>query len=265
MRKNFAQILKETNIDIKEEYQKLLEIFLGQYYYEISENFLDIYFRGTCITLEEFNRKYDFNFGYDTVDVNIDFFIRFCEYFYNMMNALQIAGRSSYFYYNPVFVTDLILKIIESIGYERVPRDNVFIFVEKSSAAVSVAEILPTELSYNVISYNHYSMKGDLEEKKATILQLANLLEAKRELLQKENKELEKDLFYLFNNFNIRHNNIDPKLKGKYRKHVANMSSDELEQWYDETYQMCLLAFLEIEHADRKKKFDQVKECIENE
>lgn len=264
MRKNFAQILKETKINITEEYEKLALLFASHYYNIIQANFKEIYFRGTCITLEEFDRKHDFNFVIGLTDVSIDFFIKFCEYFYNMMNAMQRAGIAGRYPYTPQFAADLILKIIESIGYEQVKVDDVIIFVEKSPAATSVAEILPTELSYKIISYNHYSMKGDLEEKKATILQLANLLEAEREQLHNTNKTLENDLFYLLNNFNIRHNNTDPKLKGKYRKYVANMSNDELEQWYDETYQMCLLAFLEIEHADRKKKFDQVKECIEN-
>lgn len=265
MRKNFAQILKEKNIDITEEYNKLTLLFASRYYNIIQANFRKIYFRGTCITLDEFDRKHDFDFPFDLTDVSMDLFIRFCEYFYNMVHAMQIAGIEGYYQYSPEFAADLILKIIESIGYEQVKVDDVIIFVEKSPAATSVAEILPTELSYKIISYNHYSMKGDLEEKKATILQLANLLEAEREQLHNTNKILENDLFYLLNNFNIRHNNTDPKLKGKYRKYVANMSNDELEQWYDETYQMCLLAFLEIEHADRKKKFDQVKECIENE
>jgi len=37
----------------------------------------------------------------------------------------------------------------------------------------------------------------------------------------------------------------------------------QLEQWYDEIYQMCLLAFMRLEHIDRKKKFDVLKTQIE--
>ena len=42
------------------------------------------------------------------------------------------------------------------------------------------------------------------------------------------------------------------------------MTPQQIEEWYDETYQMCLLAFLEIEQSERKKKFDKLKESIEN-
>ena len=41
------------------------------------------------------------------------------------------------------------------------------------------------EISYKMISYNHHSMRGNLQEKKNTILKLAELLEAKRTELAK--------------------------------------------------------------------------------
>ena len=72
-------------------------------------------------------------------------------------------------------------------------------------------------------------------------------------------KMLEKDLFYLFNNLNIRHNNVEPTDSGKYKPFVAQMKSEELEYWYDETYQMCLLAFLQLEHLERKVGLDKLK------
>ena len=41
------------------------------------------------------------------------------------------------------------------------------------------------------------------------------------------------------------------------------MSTENLEKWYDESYQMCLLAFLQLENIDRKVEFDQLKGEIE--
>ena len=95
--------------------------------------------------------------------------------------------------------------------------------------------------------------------------QLASILEAKRKELNQADKKLESNLFYAFNNLNIRHNNVDSELKGKYKAYVAQMSNDELEKWYDETYQMCLLAFLQIENLDQKAEFDKLKAEIEHE
>ena len=193
MRRNFAQILKEAKIDIKSEYQKLYGMLYDRSiqvsntkrisaYDELSDYFLGFYFRGTCLSIEEFN------------NVN---------------------------------------------GFHK-------------------------EISYKMISYNHHSMRGKLQEKKNTILKLAELLEAKRTELAKVDSRFCSDIFYLFNNLNIRHNNVDPSINGKFKQAVADMPPEELEHWYDETYQMCLLAFLRLEQADRKIEFDKLKSVIES-
>ena len=40
------------------------------------------------------------------------------------------------------------------------------------------------------------------------------------------------------------------------------MDKQDLETWYDETYQLCLLAFLELNNVERTKKFDELKKKI---
>lgn len=166
-------------------------------------------------------------------------------------------------YYHAVEVLDAdnVTQAIEKIGYMQARQNGLTIFVEKSPAAIAVSEsvLVPKGLSYQLISYNHYSMKGQLEAKKNTLIQLAALLEPKRGDIKMADKMLEKDLFYLFNNLNIRHNNVEPTDSGKYKPFVAQMKSEELEHWYDETYQMCLLAFLQLEHLERKVGLDKLK------
>ena len=102
-----------------------------------------------------------------------------------------------------------------------------------------------------------------IESKKQTLLALANLLEPYEKKLNQIDAPLKKDLFYALNNFNIRHNNIDPADKGNYKKVIAEMPAEELEHWYDKTYQMCLMAFLRLEHADGRAKFDELQARIE--
>ena len=106
-------------------------------------------------------------------------------------------------------------------------------------------------------------MKGDLERKRATLIALADKLEPMRVKLKQINASMEADIFFLFNNVNLRHNNADPEGKN-YKPLVAKMAENEIEQWYDDTYQMCLLAFLELDHLDRKPRIDQLKTDIQN-
>jgi len=59
---------------------------------------------------------------------------------------------------------------------------------------------------------------------------------------------------------NIRHNNIEGKNAIEY---VKNLSNEELEEWYDEIYQMLLLCILEYDNIERNKKVGELKNIIE--
>ena len=265
MRRNFAQALKTGGIDIKEEYDKLYKLFYSCDGTEkslndiISYNFKYYPFRGTCLTLDEFNKKYDFNFQMFPKKFGIDYLINFCEYIYNLL--LYFDCSNSFNRLNKNFYFQHILRLIEMIGYMESTEDGFTIFVPKDNVAIAVSEspLIPDEVSYKVIAYHHHSMKGDLEAKKETIRKLADLLEPKRENLKNQNKQLANDLFCMFNKMNIRHNNCDPSDRGKYYKYIAEMSPEDLETWYDEIFQMCLLAFMELDHAERKAKLDELK------
>lgn len=58
----------------------------------IAQSFLDFNFRGTCLTLEEFNKVHDFHFEQAPEDFDIDYLINFCEYIFNFISHLQDAG-----------------------------------------------------------------------------------------------------------------------------------------------------------------------------
>lgn len=137
-------------------------------------------------------------------------------------------------------------------------EQNITLFVPKKQEAIAVSEIVAPEISYKVLEYNHYTMKGDIARKKETLRILADQLEPKRADLTAINKELASNVFFMFNNMNIRHNNRTEGDKN-YKEVVAKMTQDALESWYDETYQLCLLAFLELDNVERTKKVAQLK------
>lgn len=51
-------------------------------------------------------------------------------------------------------------------------------------------------------------------------------------------------------------------LDKNYRKVVADMDDSTLEHWYDELYQMILLAFLQLDQVDRNAKILELKQTI---
>lgn len=279
MRRTFAEVLKSAKFNYKDEYDKLYHLLFDKdhespnggedwsLYDYFDSTFLHFYFAGTCLSLEEFDKKYGFSFPVPGEESTIDDLVLLLEYFQNLINGFRSANYTLYRSsnaINEIFLTRYLYKMAEEMGYEFSSQNGLSILVEKNAAVTAVAEsdLIPDDLSYKLITYNHHSMRGNLEDKKAIILQLANLLEGKQKDLCQINSGFKKDLFYLFNNFNIRHNNCDSQSKD-YKPAIANMDKEKLENWYDETYQMCLLAFMELEQADRKPKFDAIKDEIE--
>ena len=70
---------------------------------------------------------------------------------------------------------------------------------------------------------------------------------------------LESDFFYMVNSMKVRHNNCDAADKKKYNAKFVTLTSQEQEDWYDEIYQECLMAFLMLEQANREKRIAAFK------
>ena len=208
------------------------------------------------MSLNDFDDFYKYNFGREPWGFNLDYLLSFCEYSYNFIkwmspqNPLCISGSAS----QQQFLSPASEKtVIEEIGYMETIEQNITLFVPKKQEAIAVSEIVAPEISYKVLEYNHYTMKGDIARKKETVRILADQLEPKRADLTAINKELASNVFFMFNNMNIRHNNSTEGDKN-YREVVAKMTQDELENWYDETYQLCLLAIFGIGQCGKNKE-----------
>lgn len=273
----FSQVLKSAKIDLRREYERLYGMFCLQKFAngsggyvtlrEICDaRFMDLPFRGTCVSLDDFDDFYGYDFKKNPSDVDINYLVSFCEYSYNIVKERkELNSILSFLDFGEIMKLYIrqVLTVMESIGYMVNKQGGVSDFVPKDQVAISVAEIIDPSLSYRVIEYNHHSMRGDLERKKAILLALADKLEPERATLKSINATLESDLFCLFNNVKLRHNNADPTGQ-YYRPIVAAMNEEEVETWYDETYQMCLVAFLELEQNDRKNRVNQLKKELSN-
>ena len=274
-RRNFAQILEDAEIDIRREYDRLYNRFFIQKAYDgmgnslslydyCQMNFISIPFRGTCLTLDDFDDVYNLHFERVPSNFDLNYLLLFCEYTYNFLAYLNPMNAFGNF--GPNSPTQIYLqqiyRVMEEIGYmSSVNEKGITIFTPKLQEAIAVAEIIEPKISYKVIEYNHHLLQGNIEKKKAILLLLAGQLESKRIELRGINNTLETNVFMLFNNMNIRHDNRK-KESPYYIEYVSNMSQGELEQWYDETYQLSLLAFLELDNIDRDRKLLDLKNSI---
>ena len=198
--------------------------------------------------------------------VSLEKFLLYTETIYNLVSIDNVIA-------NP-FIVDPVLQLkhnieidCERLGFEiKKTKEEKYIIVEKNAAATAVADkYADTELdlSFKVIEYNHFLLKGNIDRKEEILLALWKKFEpvAKR-LAASSFKSVADDAGYLLNNLDIRHSNTSPEIKN-YKPHVAQMPPKELEEWYDKTYNILLLALLADDFSALHKEIKELKAQIE--
>lgn len=293
MRKNFYDIVNNAEFNPQIEFDRIRYLFtitLTYPYnpYHNSKSLADIvnlYFNllpksiiKRTISLKDFKLNYGFDI-YDNVNICIknEDLIKYCEYIKTLLLALvnlNITGYNTVNLNNGEFqFIDTLLKTIDSamndLGLMPMQKGDFQLFIPKDAAVVSASEIVPEEIAELLLEYHHYSLKDNIDKKRTILFKLACHLEPRRKDLKSINSILEDNLFYLFNNMNIRHNNTEhydneKTDKKNYHQYVKNLPDKQLEEWYDETYQLCLLAILELDNVERNNKIKQLRDNISN-
>ncbi|MEY8560183.1 hypothetical protein AALF85_05740 [Jeotgalicoccus halotolerans] len=275
-RKNYFEILKEQGFDPHQEIENihfLLNSTTYDEYYSlqkgIERNFLNYKNRKSFIKFEQLEEvvrlKYDdaafhlFNYTEMIIDLSKDIIEPYIanineryafEFLSNQYQALQYQIKN--------FLNVSNHELIEN-------ESGNLIVVEKNMLANQASQIisdLSLKDSIKILKYNHFSNEGDIETKKQILLSLANLLEPKRDDLnkklgklfkQKSNGKVEivSDLFEMFNKLHLRHND----------KHQYITSKDvfSLEHWYDSVYNTILMVIVSEEQVKIHEEFETLK------
>lgn len=259
MRRTFFDLLKNSEVDVNFELQKLNNLFIQDCcfhrrksyslhdlvaenfakYYKRREHFLSLQELLSAIYRECFNiSKFDKYFLYAEMYVDL----------ISMLDNLDNQDIES----QKNIIKTQIERVISSLGYKFIVVDDRQIIVENNvfanEAAQTVTEFADVKEALSILEYNHFSNKGNIERKKEILKKIADLLEPWRKPLNKSNElkallkvnhdkiqALEK-LFYMYNKFNIRHNNEEQML--------TELSNQEIESWYDKVYTLSLFIIL---------------------
>lgn len=264
-RRNFYDIINNSEINIRAEYDRIYEIYHSDEYvspsiaelvYDSFRNFPESIKKRT-VSLDDFNNTFNFHFSKYSSDITVDGLISFCEYITNLTRQLNNYCE----YILDVDDTDninllhtTIAGCIDELGLMPAKREDIIIYVEKRPEAISVAEIVPPEMAFSVLEYNHYRLKGDLTKKKNILKNMADNIEDERRSLRNINTGLESQLYQLMNKF-IRHDHSQTP-------YILGMSEEEIEKVYDDIYQLWLLAKLEIDNVERRKQMKQLLDEI---
>lgn len=281
MRKSIFDIVAES-ISMESETNRLVTMSSEEHVlcvnsraYKTLFNYVDKYCfedwkqRGHFVDVDDFLEALEFDDLKEKATYDVDAFLTLIELIYNFWELshkqlaldddeigykLQWCGN----YYHLKNVMDDVLGQYNHVAYINEEQECVLV-VEDKAEVTAAAEIMPTPaLAVDIVKYNHRTLKGEIELKKKILLALGAELEAKRKKLHVINATLENDIFFMLNNLNIRHDNRSKGDKN-YKEHVAKMRKERLEKWYDELYQMILLAFLLMDNAQRVEKIKELK------
>lgn len=263
-------ISNETNRIVKMFYEEDTICINSTFYtiveYVESHAFDDWDWRGHFIDVDDFLESIEYDNIVNRCQQNdTESFLTLIELVYNFWKLAHrdlIAENSELkwggnFYH----LEDVMNDNLQKYNYKAYNCDDRILVIEDKPEVTAVSEIVEQNLAIDVIRYNHRSLTGDLEAKKKILIALGTELEPRRKELQTLNKQLSEDIFFMLNNINIRHNNRNKKDKN-YKEHVAKMRKDRLEKWYDELYQMMLLAILLLDNVDRSSKVAELKSKI---
>ncbi|MCM1499865.1 MAG: hypothetical protein NC124_15485 [Clostridium sp.] len=238
------------------------------------ERFVDTYIfklwkgRGTCIDCDDMLKTLNLKeILKDAGSITETDILNYLEYAVNILRLaknVKLIDHAAYDITNIYYAAlDNVNSCLDWLNFETkiFAKKDIALVVEKNAAAASVAEIVDEELAYSIISYNHFLLKGDVDEKRKILLKLANEIEPKRHDLEIINEKLADNIFFILNNLNIRHNNRSIGDKN-YKEYVANMDKKKLEEWYDEVYQEMLLASLLLDDENRKIEIEKLKKSI---
>lgn len=259
MRRTFADILNDAEVDVFAEYHSLHMLVFQRcgFYGDMEECFEWMPFAGTAYNLQDFNERNQFDFENFAYPNDFDDLLLLAEYAYNfayVMNSDQELRTL-----NSISVLHRTDALTDKIGYRFVQDRGLWVLVPANEGIEAAAEVAPKAAGNDLFRYDYRGYKGDLEGKRKILAGLASALEPRRADLNKVAKVFMGDYFYLVNNLNIRHNNVDPADPGKYNSWVAQMPSGELEGWYDTVRDMSAAGFLFLEYQGKKEEIDETK------
>lgn len=242
---------KEKTISISSLYSSFevtVEDFLKDYAFDEWEG------RGHVTDVSEFLQLTGYRKMASYEHFTLDDFVTLAEI---LINLWHITNKSRTGFYglkmsnNFFLIEKIIVETLNTCNHEIIldQSHNRYIIVEAKPEVTAAAEIAEKSLAFEILRYNHRILKGNLQEKKRILLAMGSDIEKKRKDLHKLNSPVEDPIFMMLNNMGIRHSNQHND------EVVASLSKNELEKWYDELYQMMLLAELELDNVKRMEEF----------
>lgn len=140
-----------------------------------------------------------------------------------------------------------INEYLLSLGYKLVDAENVIRIVE-SGIAINIDEITDTKIKNEVSNFYDYRIENNTEEKRKIIVNVLSKLEnRKTDIENLFGKKIADVIFNYANNINLRHDNTTASNKSNFNIKVAELSEEELVNWYNYIFTFVINVYLSLD------------------
>lgn len=279
------------SIDYNNEYDKLWDMIFTERYYqyngvkysltEIFNKFIVLWkYKGTKCSTQEVLEELEI-IEYPNISVE-EVILKLCDFIINIRefllfeksrldNAADEAEQHNKYcfegeevsvpkrlFMHDRMLNDLVNEILNSLSYEILKKEDYQCFIVKKNVDSEETEkvIEDNDISSKILQYNDYSIVEDVDAKKSILKSLADYFEGHKKEIKAFNSDLENNISFALNNFNIRHNNITG---AKANEFIKNINDKELIVLYDKTYFLMLIAFRLIALKEFEEDIEDIK------
>ena len=235
-----------------------IEEYINQFYFK------NWSLRGTFLSVDEMRKGLGIEKRLFTPEsINEDMVLDFIQYAANInMRATMTIGRCSAAYISDenhlTVVVQNMSHLLNQLGAHFLTdkKTHEVCIAYKDDLSAVVGNNCP-EIEHSIVEYKKIDNRGDLRRKGEILCTLFKRLEADETKFKGTTyKNLCDDTTFLFNKIGARHWVEKDKIASKT---FMKMTPEELEMWYDKTYDLFLSCMVVSRYLDSKKAIDSIK------
>lgn len=189
--------------------------------------------------------------------------VEFVYYLEYLLNVLQISMYAMPPYSENCSNNEIyrvLYRVIDEIGYEIIPTEQGYYLVQKNTkieVAISITKNV-YDLDSALYLYTHSSYKDNLVKKADILCRIYKYLESLRtQINQYGHGEMYRDISKLMDALDIRHS---PNKKSS--EAIENMSKEDLIEWYDRLFEMCISLIILVDYSSKRKDIKELKNIL---
>lgn len=218
-----------------------------------------------CKDFDDFRRKTGIHVIVCTaklqnMNITKEEFVYYLEYLLNVLQISVYAGPQYSEFCSNSEVYRVLYRVIDEIGYEIIPSEQGYYLVQKNTKLEVATNITKDvyDLNSALYLYTHSSYKDNLVKKADILCRIYKYLESLRtQINQYGHGEMYRDISKLMDALDIRHS---PNKKSS--EAIENMTKEELLEWYDKLFEMCISLIILVDYSSKRKDIKELKNVL---